>query len=422
MKGDPQNNGGITWFLYDLLGKPVTDDGGSRMGRVFDLTADVREHDPPITGLVVSGPNRSRLFLPWGWVEGIASDGVRTRAGAHNHLVSPEFSSGEVLLKKSFLDKQIVDMEGAKVLRVNDLQLSQRNGTLILAKVDVGLRGLLRRVGLLRIILPSLKWVLGYTLTDTLINWRLVQPVGSSEILRLRFSQTRLAHLHPAELADILEDLDRPERARVFRALDIDTAAEVLEESDPKVQVQLIQHLPTETASDVLEQMSPSTATDLLQDLEETRAQSLLDKMEPEVAEDVRSLLSHDEEEAGGIMTTSFFSQSPEVTVTQALSALRQEARDLDVLYYIYVSDQGGRLLGILSLRDLLTSDPGASLESIMERRIVSVPLEADKGDITNLFIKYGLRAVPVMDEEGRIQGVIRFEALIDLVAPHLGQ
>ena len=422
MKNDAHNETGGAWFLCDILGRPVIEPEGGRIGRVADLTADVREHEAPVTGLVVTGPQRRRLSLPWIWVSELAGGTVRVRPGAHQVLSPFELHSGEILLRKALLDKQIVDTAGAKVVRVNDLQLRQRNGALVLARVDVGLRGLLRRVGLHWLVLPALRWLFGYTLSDNLINWRLVQPVGSSDILRLKFSQARLARLHPADLADILEDLDRPERSRVFRTLDIDTAAEVLEESHPKVQVQLIQHLTAEKASDVLEQMSPSAATDLLQELEAPQAQTLLDEMEPEAAEDVRCLLTHDEETAGGIMTTSFFSQPPQVTLAQALDALRKEASDLDVIYYIYVEDQDGHLLGAVNLRGLLTNDPNASLESIMERRIVSVPPDADEAEVADLFAKYGLRALPVVDENGLMLGVIRFKAILEVVAPHLGR
>jgi magnesium transporter len=421
MKSDTLNNGGGAWFLCDLLDQPVVEREGGSLGRLVDLTADVQEHDPPVTGLVILGPRRSRLYLPWNWVEELRPGLVGVRPGARGSLSLLERASG-TLLRKALLDKQIVDTAGAKVVRVNDLQLRQRNGVLVLARVDVGLRGLLRRVGLHRIILPALQWLFGYTLPDTLITWRLVQPVGSTDILRLKFSQARLSRLHPADLADILEDLDRPERDRVFRALDIEMAAEVLEESDPRVQVQLIQRLPAEKASDVLEQMSPSAATDLLQELEEPHAESLLKEMEPDAAEDVRCLLTHDEETAGGMMTTSFFSQPPQATVGEALEAMRKEAGDLDVIYYIYVEDQDGHLLGAVNLRELLTSDPNATLESIMERRIVSVPLHAEEADVADLFAKYGLRAIPVVDEGGRIHGVIRFKAILDVVAPHLGR
>jgi len=176
-----------------------------------------------------------------------------------------------------------------------------------------------------------------------------------------------------------------------------------------------------EKASDVLEQMSPSEATDLLQELEAPHAQSLLQEMEPEAAQDVRCLLTHDEETAGGMMTTSFFSQPPHATVEQALESLRREAGDLDVIYYIYVEDHQGQLVGAVNLRELLTSAPQAPLESIMVKRVVTAALDDKKSDIADLFAKYGLRALPVVDQEGRIHGVIRFKSLLEAVAPHLG-
>jgi CBS domain-containing protein/sporulation protein YlmC with PRC-barrel domain len=404
-----------------LLGRRVVDPGRHALGRVVDLVAELREQDPPITGLILAGPHKTRRHLSWTWVEEMLPDSVKVRSGALDSLSDPTISTGEFLLRKGLLDKQIVDTAGAKVVRINDLHLHRRNGNLVLARVDVGMRGLLRRLGLLRVTAAVIQWLFGYTLPDNLIAWRLVQPVGSQDILRLKFSQTRLARLHPADLADIIEDLDRPERDQVFRALDIEVAAEVLEEADPRVQVQLIQQMTAEKASDVLEQMSPTEATDLLQELEEPHAQSLLQEMEPEAAQDVRCLLPHDEETAGGMMTTSFFSQPPQATVEQALESLRREAADLDVIYYIYVEDNRGQLVGAVNLRELLTSHPQAPLESIMIKRVVTAALGDKKSDIADLFAKYGLRALPVVDEEGRIHGVIRFKSLLEAVAPHLG-
>ena len=418
---DSLNPNGSVWRLCDFLGHRVVGPEGHALGRVVDLVAELREQDPPITGLILSGPHKSRRHLSWTWVEDMLPDSVRVRAGAQDSLSGVTISPGEILLRKGLLDKQIVDTGGAKVVRVNDLHLHRRNGNLVLARVDVGMRGLLRRLGLLRVTAALIQWLFGYTLPDNLIAWRLVQPVGSQDILRLKFSQTRLARLHPADLADIIEDLDRPERDRVFRALDIEVAAEVLEEADPRVQVQLIQQMTAEKASDVLEQMSPSEATDLLQELEAPHAQSLLQEMEPEAAQDVRCLLTHDEETAGGMMTTSFFSQPPLATVEQALESLRREAGDLDVIYYIYVEDNRGQLIGAVNMRELLTSDPQAPLESIMVRRVVTADLDDKKSDIADLFAKYGLRALPVVDKEGRIHGVIRFKSLLEAVAPHLG-
>jgi sporulation protein YlmC with PRC-barrel domain len=413
---------GSTWFVSEILKWQLVEPQGSILGRVRDLTADVREHEPPITGLVLTDPRKNLHFLPWSLIEELVPRTVRVKSGARAALRLLQLGPGEILLSKGLLDKQIVDTAGAKVVRVNDLQLRERSGVWVLSKVDVGFRGLMRRVGLERFTDTVLNWLLSYTPSENLIAWQLVQAVGSADILRLRLSQSRLARLHPADLADIIEDLDLPERSRVFSALDIDMAADTLEETDPKVQVSLIQSLPTENASDILEQMSPDEAADILQILDKDHAEGLLQVMEPERAEDVRSLLEHDQETAGGLMTTAFCSLPPDYTVERALNVLRQEAEGLDVLYYIYVEDVLGRLIGVVGLRELLLADPQTKLESIMTTRLVSVNLDADKEDIAELFAKYWLGAIPVLNGLGRIHGVVRFKTLLEVAAPHLGR
>ena len=414
---DPFN---IFSFFSEILDNPVIEEDGSLLGKVHDLSAYVQENDPPVTGIIISSAHKARFFLSWSHVIAFNHGIIKVKKGSRESLESIESRTGDILLRKGLLDKQIVDTGGAKVVRVNDLHLICRNGSLVLSKVDVGLRGLFRRVGILNMIESFLLWLFDYTLGENLINWRLVQPVGSNDILRLKFSQVRLAKLHPGELADIIEDLDQPGRARVFRALDIEMAADVLEEADPKVQVLLIQDMSTEKASDVLEKMSPSKATDLLQDLEEPQMETLLKEMEPEAAEDVRELLSHDEETAGGMMTTSYFSQPPDATVEEALKILHQEAEDFEVIYYTYILDAEDHLLGVITIRELLISDPLATLQSIMIQRLAVVPPEASKTDMLNMFEKYGLRALPVVDEDGYMCGVIRFKALMEEVGPRI--
>jgi Mg/Co/Ni transporter MgtE len=246
--------------------------------------------------------------------------------------------------------------------------------------------------------------------------------VGSEHILRLRLSQARLSRLHPADLADILEDLDPTARARVFQALGTELAADILEEAEPKVQVALIKDLPDEEASDILEEMSADEAADVLQGLDKKRAETLLQEMEQEQASQVRCLLDHDKETAGGLMTSDFLGMLPQETAGRALEVLRVETPELDVVYYVYVEDQDGRLLGVVSLRELLTAEPGARLDSLMTTRLVAVDLDEEPDEVAELFAKYGFRALPVLDKQGRLHGVIRFKALLEAVAPHLGR
>jgi Mg/Co/Ni transporter MgtE len=199
-------------------------------------------------------------------------------------------------------------------------------------------------------------------------------------------------------------------------------AAETLEETDPKIQVSLIQDLDTANASDIIEEMSLSEATDLIADLPRDRAEGILKEMEQEVAEDVKELLVHPEEKAGGLMTTSFLMFPPEQTVSGAMDAIRREARDMDLIYYVYVLDSENHLLGVLSLRDLLSADSGRPLAELMDTRVVSVHLDEKKQRIADDFAKYGMMAMPVVDDEERLKGVILFKNLLEVVAPQLGR
>jgi Mg/Co/Ni transporter MgtE len=329
---------------------------------------------------------------------------------------------GELLLKESLLDKQIVDTHGAKILRVNDLHLLKVNRSLFLVHVDVGFRGLMRRVGLEKAADKFFQWFFDYHLADHFIPWRFVQPLSSPSLLRLKIAQNRLSLLHPADLADIIEELDIHKRSEVFQSLDVETAAEALEETDPKIQVRLIENLNLAKASDIIEEMSPSEAADLLGDLPKEKAEGILKEMEKEAAEDVKGLLVHHEEKAGGLMTTAFPSLPPQATAREAMELLRQEAENLDMIYYLYVTDADEHLLGVVSLRDLLTAAPQTHLSDMMDPRVVSVKLEEKKEEIADLFGKYGFKAIPVVDEDQRIQGAITFKSLLEVVAPELGK
>ncbi len=326
------------------------------------------------------------------------------------------------MLREDLLDKQVVDTDGAKIRRVNDLQFLKTSHGLHLVHVDVGFRGLIRRVGLIKPFDAILQSLFDYKLPNQLISWKFVQPLHSPDLLRLNITQNRLGQIHPADLADILEDLDIRQRGAVFKALDVETAAETLEETDPKIQVSLINDLNTAEASDIIEEMSLSEAADLLGDLPKAKAEGILKEMEKDIADDVKELLTHPEREAGGMMTTSYLSFRPSTTVREALEKFRQEAEDIDLVYYVYVTDEEDLLLGVISLRDLILADSDKRLEEIMDDRVISVKLDDKDDTIAEHFAKYAVTAIPVVDENDRMQGTILFKNLLDVVAPHLGK
>lgn len=418
MNQEPQ----IFLNLSELLGRKIFDSAGRPVGKILDLTANIGEIYPPVTEILLRlASDGSIVFFPW---RRLAE--VEGKLVAHplqpGDLRAPTLHPGELLLKDTLLDKQVVDTDGAKIRRVNDLQFLKSHKMLYLVHVDVGFHGLLRRVGLERPINFLFRVLFDYTLTDQLISWKFVQPVSSPDLLRLTVAQKRLAQLHPADLADIIEDLDIHQRAAVFRSLDVETAAETLEETDPKIQVSLIEDLDMANASDIIEEMSLSEATDLLGDLPRDKAEGILKEMEKDVAQDVKELLAHPEEKAGGLMTTSFLSFAPERTAGEAMETIRREAKDMDLIYYLYVVDSEDHILGVLSLRELVVAAPEKALSELMDTRIIAVNIEEQKNRIAEDFAKYGMLAMPVVDDDNRLMGVILFKNLLEVVLPKLGR
>lgn len=409
-------------FFSDLLKDTVSDVSGVPVGVLRDLIINVEGAYPQVTGMLARFNKEKRVKIltnrDFSFVEGHFA---ATASGSY--FVSEKgLQSGELLLKDALLDKQVVDTDGAKIRRVNDLQFLIAAGSLYLVHVDVGFHGLLRRVGLERLFSFILRALFDYEMADQLVSWKFVQPISSPDLLRLTIAQNRLAQLHPADLADIIEELDVHQRTAVFSALDVETAAETLEETDPKVQVSLIEGLSTEDASDIIEEMTLSEAADLLGDLSPEKAEDILNEMEKDAAEDMKELLAHPEEKAGGLMTTAYPSFLPTCTAAEALQSVRAEADELDIIYYSYVVDEQEHILGVISLRELLAAQPDKKLSEIMDTRVVFVDLEEKKGEIADAFFKYGLMAIPVVDDDEKLEGVILFKNLLEVVAAKLGR
>lgn len=409
------------YFLSDFLNRRVYSSLGKDLGKIIDLTAERREPYPMIIGMTLRTRMRGKKFyIPWEKILQIEPRIILAEVEFQD--LTPSLQEKEAIsLRDEVLDKQIVDTFGAKVVRVNDLHFLRINSHLRLVHVDVGFRGLMRRVGWEKFIDRLLRFLFSYDLPNQFISWKYVQLLSGTDLLQLSVSQKKLSHLHPADLADIIEDLSSRERSAIFHALDPETAAEALEEIDPKIQKALIETIPVDRASDIVEEMSPSDAVDLLADLPKERAEKILEGMEQERAEDLRELLIHPEETAGGLMTTSYLSLTPDITVEGAISRLKGEAQNLDIVDYIYVVDKENVLQGIVSIRDLLTSQPNQYLSEIQVPRVVSVKFDKDQKEVVETFAKYGFRALPVVDEEDHLKGVISFRSILDVLAPEAG-
>jgi magnesium transporter len=304
------------------------------------------------------------------------------------------------------------------VVRVNDLQLQESGGEVLLVGVDIGARGLLRRIGVEQLG-RRVRRLVGADFPQRIVSWDAVDPVQSDErSVRLRISHQKLSKMHPADIAEIVSQLGGRDRAAIFESLDDETAAETLEESSDEVQAQILARLTDERAADILEEMSPDEAADLLADLPVERRAQLIAAMEADEAEDVEELLHYEEDTAGGLMTTEFVAIPVSLTAAQTIDRLRELEPNAESIYYVYVVDEDEKLLGVLSLRDLIVAKPDTRIADIMIKRVVAVPLDARPEDVAAVIAKYNLLAVPVVDDDDRIQGIVTIDDAMDEVMP----
>lgn len=400
-------------YLSTYLGRPVLDAGSRRVGTVRDVVARLGGSYPPVSALRVRTGVRTNLDVDWRDVRSFET--TQIILGKPLEEIPPyPLHERDVLLARNVLDKQIVDLEGRRLIRVQDVQLSRTGDRLRVLGVDVSTSALLRRLRLRgvadRVASRHPPNAVAWADVD-LGSWR-------DPNVRLRVSKSGLRRLHPADLAEIAADLPTSEAVGLLDTLEDEVAADMLEEMSPEAQIRLLDALGPERAAHLLEEMSPDDAADLIQDLPEQAASELLSRMEPDEAAEIQELLRYEEESAGGLMTTEVFTVSPAETTEEVIERLRERQPDKEQAYHMFVVDEGGHLVGEFALWDLVSSAPQASIASIMHRDPISVHVDAEKDDVVEAIMKYNLLGVPVVDEGEHLVGVITFDDAIDLVGP----
>jgi CBS domain-containing protein len=365
--------------------------------------------------LVVKGAKGSRI-VPFSAVAALTAPAIAL-SQSEADLVAHEPEEHDLYLARDVLDKQIIDVNGARVVRVNDLELTRVSGAYYVSNVDIGTAGLLRRLGLPKAS-QRLAGRLGRGGRPGAVPWSDVELLPGDQPLRLRVPSDKVAELHPADLAEILSDLSRAESSKLVQALDVETLADALEEVEPDFQASLVESIPDEKVADVLEEMEPDEAADLLAELPEDRSRELLRLMEHEEAEDVRRLLAFPVDTAGSIMTTAYAAVAPTLTAENAIARLRETAADAETVFYVYVTDPDNRLLGVFSLRELIMAQPQTTVSEIMQRRLVTVGLLDRQDSVAQIVAKYDLLAVPVVDAEGRMHGIVTADDALDKIIP----
>jgi magnesium transporter len=410
-------------YLSTMLGRPAYSRTlGTGMGKVWDVIAQVTEMFPEVKGLVLRNGGRLVLYPATGMEYFEFLKSRRLKVDEHK-IVPLELTADDISVRETLWDRQIVDVEGAKVERVNDVQLLIGERQWVV-HVDVGISGLARRLGYESALRKAAK-VLRRKFDDELISWKFVQPISDTQDapgpVRLKVGAQRLKEMHPGEIADILEELTHEQRQVMVASMDIETAAEALEETDYDVQKAILETLEPERAADIIEEMEPSIAADLLADLDTTASEKIISEFEYEDERaEITELMSYAEETAGALMTTDYLELSEDKTVEDALDLLRANAEEIEAYYYIYVHDDDGVLTGVVSMRNLLLTDPALQLGNIMSGRLITLPLDASLEDIAENFLRYNFLFIPIVDENGVQKGVVSFKDSLDDLMPTL--
>lgn len=343
---------------------------------------------------------------------------IRLRGGAEPHPL--ESDNDLLMLERDLLDQQIIDVHGHKVVRVNDVCLVWEDSpeedqppVLRIQEVEVGLRGAVRR--LLRGLPPASIERVACRFRSNAIPWEFVDLIDRDPArrVRLRIEQDRLSKMHPSDIADILEELAPSERRALFKSLDEEVAAEALEEVKPKMQQALIEELDSETIAGIVEEMDPGAAADLLSELSEDRSDAILEEMAPEERREVQDLLEFAADSAAGQMTTDYLSLRKEATVSAATELLRGFDGDVELVSDIYLSDDEGRTCGVVPIVQILLAAPEARLETLPHGHLVSCEPDAPGRKVAELFDKYNLRSLPVVDHKMHLVGVVHAEQVI---------
>jgi magnesium transporter len=404
-------------YLSEFVGRDAVlsaDASRRSVGKVIDFyVAKPDDTFPKIDGLLVKTRDGER-FAPIRDVLDVDAKGGIVLRNAPTEAAPDDQVS--LYLIKDLFDKQIVDVDGRKVVRINDLEVANTGGTLRVVAADIGVSGLLRRLGMNKVAPQLLDRV-----PRTLIAWDNVAPISDANPsqVQLSVSGARLSRLHPSELADIISELSSQDAARVVGSLDDETAADAFEHLDADTQQAIIADLGEDRAADIIEEMDSDDAADLLGELDEDQRAALLAKIEDrDYADELEDLVEYEPDTAGGLMTTDYVWIYPHRTTAATIAKIREIGPESEFIYYLYVTDDNRKLLGVISLRTLLLALPTAFIHKLMDADVVSVSADTSAEDVASTIARYDLLAVPVLDDERRMLGIVTVDDAIDAIMP----
>jgi magnesium transporter len=408
-----------TFYLSGIIGKEAFDTDGEAVGVIRDLLINAipgatnGSGRQIVTGVKLKIRSETKFFSFSNFRVIKAREKLSVTCSDLVELNNEEVVNG-LLLVESILDKQIVDLNGRKLVRVNDVRLVTLSQATYALAVDIGIEGLLRRIGIARPIKGFLS-IFKISIPASFILWEDVQAIDFSNLnIKLSKSYSKLHMLHPSDIADILEDLGKKSSMSVFSSLDEEKAADVLEELESHAQVHIVENLPVDKAADVLEKMPADEVADILDELEDDKAEMLLMEMEAGSSQEVRELLEYEDDMVGSLMTTDYLSFSATMTVAEVLVELRAKKPEAVELYNMFVTELNDELIGSFNLRDLVVAEPNISVSQIMKSKPVYLFDEQKVGAIAEIVSKYNLLAVPVVDQNYQLQGMVVIDDIVE--------
>ena len=405
-------------FMTELLGLKVYDLKSRMIGRIQDAALVPLIHHARVDRFLVGGG--------WAWLS-IRHDQVKSISLEHGIQLSEEhltpYHSDDYMLRvrRDLLDQQIIDVHGRKVVRVTDVTFEIRgvvdHDELHLQDVDIGVRSMFRRL-VQGVLPPRVVRKFQDAIPPNSIRWEFCNILESDpqRRLRLNISSKALESMHPADLADIVEELSPDDREAIFETMDSEAAAEALSEVDPDIQARILESLDSDKAADILDEMSPDEAADALSELEEKTSEDILSEMETETESDVRELLEFEEDTAGGMMNTEYVALHANATASDAMVALRGNEELLEQLNTLFLIDADEKLVGVVPLARVLIVPGDSSLREIASEQLIKVTVDETQDRVTETFDKYNLLALPVVDDEGKLSGVITADDIISVL------
>jgi magnesium transporter len=405
------------FYLTEIVGAKVFLHG-KKIGKLSDMIVVEQKQVPRVTHFYISRPfGNPALVVPYANIVSMKGKEVEIDVESVDKYAR-ELTAEEILLKDYVLDKKVLDLEGREVEVVYDIKITKKNGNLYVSDVDLSRYGLLRRIGLRK--LADFIYNLADKIKEQTISWAYIQPLPTnltsfSGNVKLKVLKEKLAEMHPVDLADILEELNPEQRVAIFDGLDTEQASDTLEETEPNVTRDLVFALQKDKVAKLVNDMTPGQAANIFSVLPFSEAKKITPFLDKDMAAKIKQIIDSQEENILNFATQYFFKYSPEKSVGEVLAEYRKLAKENDVIMYIYVVDENDTLLGVIDIKELLVSRDEQQLKDIITEDVITLDPDSTMKKASDLFERYGFRAIPVTDDNDKIIGVIPYKDIMDL-------